>query len=126
MPRGRGKTSEERAAMLALHQAGHCCAFIARTLNMNPETVRRTILRHRQAQALTFAPRSGRPKKLTARGQRALVRITRDSRMASLADLTRDIASTVDTPICLNTVRNNLHDVGYHAHVAACKPKLTK
>src|SRR5262249_53084488 len=66
--------------------------------------------------------RSGRPKKLTARDYRNLMRIVIRNRRAKLADIALQSATSVSLP----TVRESLHQLGLWNRIARKKPFLSK
>jgi transposase len=68
------------------------------------------------------AKRSGRPRKLTARDYRKLVRIVIRNRRARLADITFQSDMSVSLP----TIRESLHRLGLWNRIARKKPFLSK
>ena len=65
--------------------------------------------------------RSRRPKKLLDHNRRSLVRVMKRNRYAPLAE----IGNTIPNPVCLRTLRKEVHDLGLNSCIVVKKPFLS-
>ena len=70
-------------------------------------------------------PRSGRPRKITERGQRMLRRIVRRGRQLSAESIGTDFQLLCGLQISSRTVCIECHAMGFHGRAAASKPHIT-
>jgi transposase len=77
--------------------------------------------RHKENGTIYPKPKSGRPKKLTERDARELVRTVREDPRASLRDITNSMA----TKVSVDTVRRALVHEGFASRIAVKKPFIS-
>ncbi|CAI9602297.1 unnamed protein product, partial [Staurois parvus] len=70
-------------------------------------------------------PRSGRPCKMTKRGQQILKRTVCRSRQLSAESIAKDLQTSCGFQVS-TTVRRELHRMGFHGRAAASKPYIPK
>ena len=89
-------------------------------------TVYDTIARYKSTGSAQPPKRRGHPRKLTPRGQRAIVKIVKKSRDSPLADITDQVNTTVSVTISTRTIRRYMHQLGLRSCLAVKKPLITK
>jgi transposase len=72
------------------------------------------------------APRSGRPRKVSARDERAIARIVFSGRADNAVEAAQEFNDASDSPVSANTVRRSLRRQGFEARVKKHKPLLSK
>ncbi|CAI9550890.1 unnamed protein product, partial [Staurois parvus] len=98
---------------------------ISLLLNISQSTVSNIITKWKQLGATTTQPRSGRPHKMTERGQRMLMSTVHRSRQLSAESIAKDLQTSCGLQIS-TTMRRKLHGMGFHDQEAASKPCISK
>ncbi|CAI9613568.1 unnamed protein product, partial [Staurois parvus] len=119
MGRSQELSEFKRGAVIGCHLCNKSIREISLLLNIPRSTVSGIITQWKQLGITAIQPPSGRPRKMTERGQR----IVRRSRQLS-AEF-KDLQTSCDLQIS-TTVRRELHGMGSHGHAAASKPYITK
>ena len=88
-------------------------------------TVSAVIVKWKRLGATTVQPRSGRSHKLTERDRRVLKRVARKNCVSSVATLTTEFQTAFGSNVSTNSVRRELHEMGFHGRAAVHKPKIT-
>uniref|UniRef100_A0A8C5PFK8 Transposase n=1 Tax=Leptobrachium leishanense TaxID=445787 RepID=A0A8C5PFK8_9ANUR len=124
---GRSQLSEfQRGTVIACHLCNKSSREISSLLNI-PQSIISCIIRTWKCLRTTETqPRSGRPRKLTERGQRMLRRIVRRGRQLSAESIATDLQTSYDLQISSRTARGELQGMGFHGRAAASKPYITK
>ncbi|CAI9575910.1 unnamed protein product, partial [Staurois parvus] len=99
---------------------------ISLLLNIPRSTVSGIITKWKQLQTTVTQPQSGRPRKMTERGQRMLKRTVRGSRQLSTVSIAKDLQTSCGLQISTTAVHRELHGMGFHGRTAASKPYITK
>ncbi|CAI9590708.1 unnamed protein product, partial [Staurois parvus] len=94
-------------------------------LNIPRSTVSGIITKWKQLGTTATQPPSGRPCKMTERGQRMLKRTVRRSHQLSAESIAKDLQTWCGLQIS-TTVCRELHGMGFHGRAAASKPYITK
>ncbi|CAI9615768.1 unnamed protein product, partial [Staurois parvus] len=94
-------------------------------LNIPRSTVSGIITKWKQLGTTATKPPSGRPRKMTERGQCMLKRTVRRSHQLSAESIAKDLQTSCGLQIS-TTVRRELHGMGFHGREAASKPYITK
>lgn len=116
----RSLTTEEKARIVGMHEAGVKGAKIARELGYSTSTVY-TVLKSFERRGTVESPKpSGRPRKVSERDGRSLVRELKKDRRQTLSDITNNATPMMST----STARRAIHKAGYYSRVAAKKPFL--
>lgn len=97
---------------------------IAKLFGLKRETVRDTIARWHSTGSADPPKRPGRKNVLTARDERALIRITTQNRFTPLGEITSVANQRLVTNLAPNTIRKYLHENGLRACKACEKPLL--
>jgi len=124
--RGKELTSEQRERIIGAYLSGIKQNVISTQLNIPTSTINDTIKRYKKTHTTTPKKRPGRPKTFTQRDTRALQRIIRSNRFASLSVLTSKVNSTLGTTLHNDTVRKYLHNEGFGSYATKKKPLLTE
>ncbi|CAI9545047.1 unnamed protein product [Staurois parvus] len=93
-------------------------------INISRSTVGGIITKWKQLGTTATQPQSGRPRKLTERGQ--LKCTVRRSRQLSAESIAKDLQTLCGLQISTATVHRELHGISFHGRVAASKPCITK
>ncbi|CAI9537327.1 unnamed protein product [Staurois parvus] len=84
-------------------------------LNIPRSTVSGIITKWKQLGTTATQPPSGRPHKMTERGQRMLKRTVRRSRQLSAESIAKDLQTWCGLQISTITVCRELHGMGFHS-----------
>ena len=114
------KNSEDlKKIIVALHKDGLGYKKIAKTLKLSCSTVAKTIQRFNWTGSTQNRPRHGRPKKLSARAQRHIQRLSLGNRRMSAASIAAEVEGVGGQPVSAQTIRRTLHQIGLHV----CRPR---
>ena len=125
MPPYRKKTSIElRTRATFLTELGVSCREVSRQLKVNVKTV--YVIKKRLAETGSVADRarSGRPKKTSARQDRALVRYSLSDRCLTSPQLRQKVEAELGVTVSSSTIRKRLNSAGLCGYVAVKKPLL--
>jgi transposase len=114
-------STAEKFAVTQLLQSGVPAATVSTQLRIPLTTVYNIKNVFNARGTVEAMPRSGRPKKMSPRDTRELVRIVKGERRATLGDITNSLSTSVSR----QTVRNTLKEVGIRSRIAAKKPFLS-
>ncbi len=126
MGRSQELSEFQRGTVMGCHLCNKSSCEISSLLNIPQSTVSGIITKWKRLGMTATQPRSGRPRKMTERGQRMLRRIVRRSRQLSAESIATDLQSSCGLQINSRTVRRELHGIGFHGRAAASKPYITK
>ncbi|GFY77969.1 putative transposase rhodnius neglectus [Trichonephila inaurata madagascariensis] len=115
-----------REKIVSLRENGLSYREIGKKVNVCLSTVRYIIKRHKERGYTSNNLRSGRPKKLSLRIKRNIIREASKNPFVSAITLANDIASTSGVQICAQSVRNVLHDAQIYGRSPRKKPLLTE
>ena len=99
-------------------------AEVADIINVSKPQVERIRKRYQETGDVHDRPRSGRPRKTTARDDSLLVRLSKARPMSTTSQLQEEW--TPATPVLSRIVRRILAHNGLHGHIAALKPVINK
>ncbi|CAI9602296.1 unnamed protein product, partial [Staurois parvus] len=94
-------------------------------LNILQSTVSGIITKWKQPGTTATQPQSGRPRKITERGQHMLKHKVHRSLQLSAESIAKDLKTLCGHQIS-TTVHRELHGMGFHGRAAASKPYITK
>lgn len=118
-------TNDQQSEIIGAYKCGVKGAIIVEKLRLSPSTVYDTINRFNKTGSPHPPNRPGRPKVLTERDERALVRIANSGRDATLADITAELGTTLGKPISTKTTGKYLNNLGWKSCFKCKKPFLT-
>jgi transposase len=110
-------STAEKFAVTQLLQSGVPAATVSTQLRIPLTTVYNIKNVFNARGTVEAMPRSGRPKKMSPRDTRELVRIVKGERRATLGDITNSLSTSVSR----QTVRNTLKEVGIRSRIAVKK-----
>ena len=112
--------------IVRMRQAGYSQKDIAHVLRITQWSISKILKRHRETGLTTPRPRSGRPKKTTARHDRYLLRLCRNSRTKPSSPLHADRIRFTNVPMTTRLVKYPLLNGGYLASRHVRKPLLQR
>uniref|UniRef100_A0A4W5JT17 Tc1-like transposase DDE domain-containing protein n=4 Tax=Hucho hucho TaxID=62062 RepID=A0A4W5JT17_9TELE len=118
-PHGKELSEDLKKRIVALHKDGLGYKKIAKTLKLSCSTVAKTIQRFNWTGSTQNRPRHGRPKKLSARAQRHIQRLSLGNRRMSAASIAAEVEGVGGQPVSAQTIRRTLHQIGLHG----CRPR---
>lgn len=119
-PHGRELTPDLRQKIISAHQKGRGYKTISKALLISKNTVAKIIQKFKKAGTPTIAQRRpGRPRKLTPRQERLVMRKVEENRHASTRDLSVEVQSVIGVPVSRDLIRRTVQRNGMHA----CRPR---
>ncbi len=118
-PHGKELSEDLKNRIVALHKDGVGYKKIAKTLKLSCSTVAETIQRFNRTGSPQNSPRHGRPKKLSARAQHHIQRLSLGYRRMSAASIATEVEGVGGQPVSAQTIRYTLHQIGLHG----CPPR---
>ena len=119
-------TDAQRNRIIGAYECGVKGSAIVEQLGLPPSTVYDTIKRYNKTGSPHPQNRSGRPKILNERDERALVRIANSARDFTLANITGELGAALGIPITTKTTGKYLNKLGWKSCFKCKKPLLTK
>lgn len=105
---------------------GQCIATIARNTSTKYSAAYGIIERFRKFGDTKIRPRCGRPKVITDRGSRIIMRMLRQQRRSKKCDLRNNAQIIMGRKMCKRTIRRCIHEHGYKNMRPRCKPYISK
>ena len=105
--------------IVALHKDDLGYKKIAKTLKLSCSMVTKTIQQFNRTGSTQNRPRHGRPKKLSARAQRHIQRLSLENRRMSAANISAEVEGVGGQPVSAQTIRHTLHQISLHG----CHPR---
>ena len=119
-------TDDQRNEIIGVYKCGIKGSTISVNLGLSSSTVYDTINQFNKTGSPHPQYRPGRPKMLSERDERALVRIANSDREATLADITNGLGAALQKPISTKTTSRYLNKLGWKSCFKCKKPLLTK
>lgn len=116
----------ERAEIVGAWKCGVKTIDISRKLGRSERTVRSIIAKYKIKGDVANEQRSGRPKALSERDVRTLNRTVRGKRQGTAVEFQAELNESLSNPICVNTARTVLHQLGYYARSGKRKPLVSE
>ena len=111
-----------RHEIIFLRKRGESYRKIGKALKLSFSTVRHVIKKYEETATTENRPRSGRPKVLTVRERRHIIREVVKNPFVSAQNLSIDIATSSGTTVTAQTIRNVLHSATIYGRAARKKP----
>ena len=118
-------TTLDRGRAHAWLQGGVGVREIGRRLGVSPSVVVRLRQRFQATGSVQDRPRSGRPRKTTAREDRYIARLATATRSTTASRIRQQLRTTSNINVCTQTVRNRLHAVHLRSRRPAVRPRLS-
>ncbi len=114
-----------RKKIIYLHKKGEGYKEISKALLISQNTVAKVVQTFKKDGTATISQRRpGRPRKLTPRQERLLMRRVEENRHASSLQLSKEVESQTGVTICCDTIRRTLQRNGMHGCCPRKKPLL--
>ncbi len=108
-----------RKKIISLHKKGEGYKKISKALLISQNTVAKVVQTFKKDGTATISQRRpGRPRKLTPRQERLLMRRVEENRHASSLQLSKEVESQTGETISCDTIRRTLQRIGMHG----CRP----
>ncbi len=121
-PHGREMSQDLRKKIISLHKKGEGYKKISKALLISWNTVAKVVKTFKKDGTATISQRRpGRPRKLTPRQERLLMRRVEENRHASSLQLSKEVESQTGVTISCDTIRCTLQRNGMHG----CHPRKT-
>lgn len=124
--KGQETTESERKIILNLHKNNKSYGEIGKIVNRSPYTVRSVIKRFKGSNNLKNRARKGRPRKISKKGGRKIVRMIKKKPKTTSSELAAHLRDHLGVQAHPIIVRRALHRAGYSARVARKKPLISK
>ncbi len=119
-PHGREMSQDLRKKIISLHKKGEGYKKISKALLISQNTVAKVVQTFKKdGTAIISQRRPGRPRKLTPRQERLLMRRVEENRHASSLQLSKEVESQTGVTISCDTIRRTLQRNGMHG----CRPR---
>ena len=126
MSKRRELTDFECGEIIGLYKVKFPIRKIAEILNHPKSTVGDIVKKYKEQGLTSTLPRSGRPKTLTDRDKRQLIKIMKDNRNLTLVEITEKFNETLNFSFSTRTIQRVLHEEGYSGHAAKKKPFISE
>ncbi len=124
-PHGREMSQDLRKKIISLHKKGEGYKKISKALLISQNTVAKVVQTFKKDGTATISQRCpGRPRKLTPRQERLLMRRVEENRHASSLQLSKEVESQTGVTISHDTIRHTLQRNGVHGSRPRKKPLL--
>ncbi len=119
-PHGRAMSQDLRKKIIYLHKKGEGYKKISKALLISQNTVAKVVQTFKKDGTATISQRRpGRPRKLTPRQERLLMRRVEENRHASSLQLSKEVESQTGVTISRDTIWRTLQRNGMHG----CRPR---
>jgi transposase len=126
MVKTRELTNFERGKVIGFYEAGDSERTISNKTGYGKTTIHNIISKYNKIGAISVAPRSGRPKKLTERDKRHIKSIITKNRREPVDKIVKNFAESTGKVICKNTMKSALYEMGYNSRTALRKPNVSE
>ena len=126
MEKGKEIPLAMRRLIIKLRDEGKSLRQIGKIVDKPHSSVQRVIENFLNTGNLSVRPRCGRPKKLSIREERNIIRKIKINPKLSASNIATELNATSAKRICPETVRNVLRNAGYHGRIARSKPYISK
>ncbi len=124
-PHGREMSQDLRKKIISLHKKGEGYKKISKALLISQNTVAKVVQTFKKDGTATISQRRpGRPRKLTPRQERLLMRRVEENRHACSLQLSKEVESQTGVTISRDTIRRTLQRNGMHGCHPRKKPLL--
>ncbi|CAI9564991.1 unnamed protein product [Staurois parvus] len=114
MGRSQELSEFKRGTVIGCYLCNKSIREISLLLNIPRSTVSDIITKWRQLGTTATQPQSGRPRKMTERGQHMLNHTVRRSHQMSIESIAKDLQTSCGLQISTTTVHRELHGMGFH------------
>ena len=126
MVKTRELTDFKHGKIIGLYKAGESEKDISKKTGYGKTTIHNIILKYNEMGAISVAPRSGRPKKLTECDKHHLKAIVTQNRHVAVDKIVKIFAESTGKVVCKNTIKKTLYEMGYNSRTALRKPLISE
>ncbi|GBC22304.1 IS630 family transposase [Rhizophagus irregularis DAOM 181602=DAOM 197198] len=126
MVKKRELTDFERGKVIGFYEAGDSERAISNKTGYGKTTIHNIIAKYRETGAVTVAPRSGCPKKLTERDKRHLKAIINKNRREPEEKIRKIFMESTGNDVGRRTIQRTLYGMGYNSCAALRKPCVSE
>jgi transposase len=121
-------TTEEKVKAITLIEEGYSYRLVALRLgnNVQPSTIQRLKKKYDETSDVKNRPVSGRPRLLTNRDERTVVRRIITNEYSTAIDVQKSLKTNEKLEVSTNTIRRVLKRNGFKARIKTKKPLLSK
>ncbi|XP_055374437.1 uncharacterized protein LOC129607452 [Condylostylus longicornis] len=123
---GKQTSLETRQIIIDLHKKGKSLRNIANTTNRSHNTVKYVIDKYKNFNEIDNFKKSGRPKRLSDKEIRQIVREVKNNPSVSAVKISKNITQTSEKPVSASTIRRALRENGLHGRSPRRKPYISK
>ena len=119
-------SQERRVKVVTMKELGSSNQAIALATGLTVRGVQKIIKTVKETHSFKDRPRSGRPRKLTDRNKRAIVKMINKTQATTATAIAKALKTELNIQVSHDTVSRALKSVGYACRVKQKKPKLTE
>ncbi|XP_029951021.1 aminoacyl tRNA synthase complex-interacting multifunctional protein 1-like [Salarias fasciatus] len=119
MGRGEELSDFQRGTVVGCHLSKKSTREISALLALPQSTVSSVIVKWKRERRTTTLPRCGRPQKLREEDRKILERVAREKCFTSIEALTAEFQSASGSVVSSNTIRRELHEMGFRGRVSS-------
>lgn len=116
----------ERGKIIGFYEAGDSERDISEKTGYGNTTIHNIITKYRETSAISVAPRSGRPKKITEWDKRHLKTILVKNRREPEEKIREIFIESTGNVVCRRTMQETLYEMGYNSRTALRKPNVSE
>lgn len=124
--KGKEITQEEKKIILRLHEQKKSYRDIGKILNRSRYTIRNIVKKFKNKESLINRRRSGRPRKLTIREERVIIRNMKKKPKITSTELKAILGEQFNVDVHQETIRRALRRAGFSSRIARKKPSISK
>ena len=117
---------DARKIIIKLHKEGKSFREIGKIVERTHSSVQRVVQNFNSSGSLSSKPRSGRPRILTVREERSVLKMVKENPRISAAKIVGNVKNMFGKDIHKDTIRKHLKKSGYHGRVARRKPYISE
>lgn len=126
MPKGKELSCSEKKIILYLHDKGKSIKYICEMFDRCRQTIENVIKRAKERGNIQNIPRKGRPKLLTIRNERQILKENRENPHLSAPKINEKLKGTLRKSVCDETVRRVVRANNINGRVARKKPFISE
>ena len=126
MTKKREVSSSLRDQSIGLFKANYSFSQISKVLSLPKSTIQYIVNKWKRFGDTKNAPRSGRPRKISKRGLRVLIKVVRENRWSTLGNITTEFNKDNKDHISSTTIRRRLNEYGFRSRIPARKPLISE
>ena len=126
MIKKREVSSSLRDQCIGLFKANYSFSQISKVLSLPKSTMQYIVNKWKRFGDTKNAPRSSRPRKISKRGLRVIIKVVRENRSSTLGNISTEFNKGDKEHISSNIIRRRLMNHVFRSRIPARKPHLRK